>query len=129
MLLLAHFIFYLLSFILVSLFYPTSSILNLISSFFHLPFYFFLLSKWSPTGLARGTSTRTPSYAKASEGYPPLAKSAEATSFNTCRVKARVTHSSTGRAHGLLRRRIKPNVEGNPTYSFNIGFHISLFLF
>ena len=42
-----------------------------------------------PTGQARGTSTRIPSYApgaealrgagaKASEGYPPVAKSAEA---------------------------------------------------
>jgi hypothetical protein len=44
--------------------------------------------------------------AKASEGYPPVAKSAEATGFNTRRVEARVTHSSTGKARGLLRRRI-----------------------
>jgi len=49
---------------------------------------------------------KIPSYAKASEGYPPLAKSAEATSFNTSIVEAQVTHSSTGRARGLLRRRI-----------------------
>ena len=62
---------------------------------------------WSPTGLARGTSMRIPSYAKASEGYPPVAKSAEATSFSTSTVEAQVTHSSTGRARGLLRRRIK----------------------
>jgi len=47
--------------------------------------------------------------AKASEGYPPPAKSAEATSFNASRVEAQVTHSSTGRAHGFLRWRIKFN--------------------
>jgi hypothetical protein len=34
--------------------------------------------KWSPTGKARGASMKIPSYAKASEGYPPVAKSAEA---------------------------------------------------
>ena len=44
---------------------------------------------------------------KASEGYPPVAESAEATSFNTQRFDTRVTHSSTGKACGLLRRRIK----------------------
>jgi len=49
---------------------------------------------------------KIPSYAEASEGYPPPAKSAEATSFDTSRVEAQVTHSSTGRARGLLRRRI-----------------------
>ncbi|MGZ3525398.1 MAG: hypothetical protein ACXU9L_11455, partial [Thermodesulfobacteriota bacterium] len=37
--------------------------------------------KWSPTGKARGTSIEIPSYAKASEGYPPVAKSTEASSF------------------------------------------------
>ena len=35
---------------------------------------------WSPTGKARGTSIEIPSYAKASEGYPPVAKSTEASS-------------------------------------------------
>jgi hypothetical protein len=37
--------------------------------------------KWSPTGKARGNSVEIPSYAKASEGYPPVAKSTEASSF------------------------------------------------
>jgi hypothetical protein len=37
--------------------------------------------KWSPTGKARGTSIEIPSYAKASEGYPPVAKSTKASSF------------------------------------------------
>jgi hypothetical protein len=36
---------------------------------------------WSPTGKARGTSIEIPSYAKASEGYPPVAKSTKASSF------------------------------------------------
>ena len=86
---------------------------------------------WSPTGQARGTSTRIPSYAPGRRsapafakpatagvgrsvrrrqgfgGYPPLAKSAEATNLNTSRLEAQVTHSSTGRARGLLRRRTK----------------------
>jgi len=35
---------------------------------------------WSPTGKARGTSIEIPSCAKASEGYPPVAKSTEASS-------------------------------------------------
>jgi len=60
-----------------------------------------------PHGLSPWGSTKIPSYAKAPEGYPPLAKSAEATSFNTSRVEAQVTHSPTGRARGLLRRRIR----------------------
>ena len=60
-----------------------------------------------PHELSPWGSMKIPSYAKASEGYPPLAKSAEATSFNTSRGEAQVTHSSTGRARGLLRRRIK----------------------
>ena len=64
---------------------------------------------WSPTGLARGISKKIPSFAKASEGYPPPVKSAEATSFNASKVEAQVTHSSTGRALGFLRRRIKFN--------------------
>jgi hypothetical protein len=34
--------------------------------------------RWNSTGKARGTSMKIPSYAKASEGYPPVAKSAEA---------------------------------------------------
>jgi hypothetical protein len=41
---------------------------------------------------------------KASESYPPLAKSAEATSFNTSRVEAQVMHSSTRKLCGLLQR-------------------------
>ena len=53
---------------------------------------------------------KIPSYAKASEGYPPVAKSAEATSFNTFRVETGVTHSSTGRTRGFLRRRIKLDI-------------------
>ena len=48
-----------------------------------------------------------PSYAKASEGYPPVAKSAGASIFRPMNIKRRVTHSSTGKTRGLLRRRIK----------------------
>ena len=33
------------------------------------------------TGKARGASIEIPSYAKASEGYPPVAKSTEVSSF------------------------------------------------
>jgi len=40
-----------------------------------------ILRTWSPTGKARGTSIKIPSYAEASEGYPPVAKSTEASSF------------------------------------------------
>ena len=40
-----------------------------------------------------------------------MAKSAEATSLNSSKVEAQVTHSSTGRARGLLRRRMKVNDE------------------
>ena len=65
----------------------------------------YLLKKYPPTPL--GAEALRCAGAKASEGYPPLAKSAEATSFDTSRVEAQVTHSSTGRARGLLRRRIK----------------------
>jgi TRAP-type C4-dicarboxylate transport system substrate-binding protein len=45
--------------------------------------------------------------AKASEGYPPSAKSAEAATLQLKNNTGPSTHSSTGKAHGLLRRRIK----------------------
>ena len=48
-----------------------------------------------------------PSCAKASEGYPLVAKSAGASSFWHKNDSATLTHSFTGRARGLLRRRIK----------------------
>jgi hypothetical protein len=59
--------------------------------------------KWSPTGKARGTSMKYPptplgaealrcANAKASEGYPPMAKSAEAA------VLRHMDHSGTGYA-------------------------------
>jgi len=64
----------------------------------------YLHKKYPPTPL--GAEALRCAGTKASEGYPPLAKSAEATSFDTSRVEAQVTHSSTGRARGLLRRRI-----------------------
>ena len=74
--------------------------------------------RWSPTGQAVVPMSRYPptplgaealrcAGAKASEGCPPLAKSAEAMSFITCRVQRRDTRSSTGKARGLLRRRTK----------------------
>jgi len=44
---------------------------------------------------------------KASEGYPPVAKSAEAVIPGSGLAPTPLTHSSTGRARGLLRRRIK----------------------
>jgi hypothetical protein len=44
---------------------------------------------------------------KASEGYPPVAKSAEAVILGSGLAQTSLTHSSTGRARGLLRRRIK----------------------
>jgi hypothetical protein len=75
----------------------------------------YLHKKYPPTPL--GAETLRCVGAKASEGYPPLAKSAEATSFDTSRVEAQVTHSSTGRARGLLRRRIKkPTLKGRPVF-------------
>jgi len=91
--------------------------------------------QWSPTGLARCTSTKIPSYAPGRRsapafakpatagagrsvlrrqgfgGLPPPAKSAEASSFNTSRVEAQVTPSSTGKACGLLRWRITALLE------------------
>ncbi len=53
-------------------------------------------AKGSPPGKARGTSLEIPSYAKASEGYPPVAKSTEASSHE------HVTHLATFHAfiHG-----------------------------
>jgi hypothetical protein len=49
----------------------------------------------------------TPSYTKASEGYPPVTKSAEASIHRPTKHTARDTHSSTGIGRGLLRTRIK----------------------
>ena len=51
---------------------------------------------------------KIPSYAKASEGYPPSAKSAEAAILQLMNIiLAQFTLSSTGKARGRLRRRIK----------------------
>ena len=61
-------------------------------------------AKWSPTGKARGTSIEIPSYAKASEGYPPVAKSTEASSFGHMNNLATSYYSSMGKVRGLLRR-------------------------
>jgi len=66
----------------------------------------------------RGTSMKYPptpldaqavrcARAKASEGYPPVAKSAEAAIPGSGLVQIPLTHSSTGKARGFLRRRIK----------------------
>jgi hypothetical protein len=61
--------------------------------------------KYPPTPLDAKTLRCAGS--KASEGYPPVAKSAEASGFNALAVKERVMHSSTGKVCGLLRRRIR----------------------
>src|SRR5512139_2565400 len=74
-------------------------------------------------GKARGTSITYPPtppstnalrYAgtTASEGYPPVAKSAEAQVPWLRIAQLRITHSSTGIARGLLRRRIRGRGEG-----------------
>jgi len=66
-----------------------------------------LAQKWSPTGEARGTSIEIPSYAnplrqgyggqEASEGYPPVAKSTEASSHEHMNNLLPLTHLSTGK--------------------------------
>jgi len=57
------------------------------------------------------------SFAKASEGYPLVAKSAEASSFWHKNDSATLTHSFTGRVRGPLRRRIKWGTVGlNPVF-------------
>ena len=48
-----------------------------------------------------------PSYAKASEGYPPVAKSAEASVLRHMNNSATAYAFIHGKARGLLRRRIK----------------------
>ena len=79
--------------------------------------------EWSPMGspqllLRAKPAEAGPSYANlpavqvlwqagALEGYPPVAKSAGASSFLHKNDSATLTHSSTDRARGLLRRRIK----------------------
>jgi len=50
--------------------------------------------RWNSTGKARGTSIKIPSYAKASEGYPPSAKSAEAVIYKPMTIFGKYTHSS-----------------------------------
>jgi len=52
--------------------------------------------KYSPTPLSDEALPRAST--KASEGYPPVAKSAEAAYFGTWMTQTRLTHSSTGKA-------------------------------
>ena len=73
----------------------------------------------APTGQAPGTSMKYPptppgaetlrcASARASAGYPPVAESAVAlTQGHGDDLAAQSPHLSTGRARGLLRRRIK----------------------
>ena len=70
-----------------------------------------IIRLWSPTGKARGTSMKIPSYAKASEGYPPVAKSAEAVQHIDIDASDTTYAFIHGQARGLLRRRIKPRTE------------------
>ncbi len=62
--------------------------------------------KMEPDGQSPRYPHYIPSYAKASEGYPPSAKSAEAAILQLMNNSCPTTHSSTGKARGLLRRRI-----------------------
>src|SRR5512136_1062963 len=65
------------------------------------PWYLHYIPSYAP-------STNALRYARttASEGYPSVAKSAEAALPRLRIAQIRITHSSTGRARGLLRRRI-----------------------
>ena len=58
---------------------------------------------WSPTGKACGTSMKILFYAKASEVIRQLRNPPKQRRM----IWKELTHSSTGKAHGLLRRRIK----------------------
>ena len=50
---------------------------------------------------------KIPSYAKVSEGYPPVAKSAVASILQHRNEWSRLMHSSPGKTRSLLRRRIE----------------------
>jgi hypothetical protein len=61
---------------------------------------------------------KIPSYAKASEGYPPSAKSAKAAILQLMNNSGTVYAFTHGKARGLLRRRIKA-----PEYPQMAGAH------
>jgi hypothetical protein len=54
---------------------------------------------------------KIPSYAKASEGYPPVAKSAEAVQHIDIDDSDTTYAFIQGQARGLLRRRIKGKID------------------
>ncbi len=88
-----------------------------------------------PHGQSPWHSIEIPSYAclreaasakaaKASEGYPPVAKSTEALNFgHGNHLNYRLTHSSTGRTRGLLRRWIN-NQSGYVSISFTLNLSL-----
>ncbi|MBC8403140.1 MAG: T9SS type A sorting domain-containing protein [Candidatus Marinimicrobia bacterium] len=63
-----------------------------------------MTKQMEPRGQSPWYLHKIPSYAKASEGYPQMATSAVATYFIFGQF---FTHSSTGKARGFLRRRIR----------------------
>jgi len=92
------------------------------------------IKRVEPHGKARGTSIVIPSYAKASEGYPSVAKSTEASSFEhminlaafyasihgraracttKCLYKPQRKNCVPARRRGLLRRWIRLSPQGS----------------
>ena len=65
--------------------------------------------KYPPTPL--GAKAFRCAATEASEGYPPVAKSAEATDFNLQQLRHGLRISSTGKASGFLRRRIRISIK------------------
>ena len=83
------------------------------------------LSPMEPHGQSPWYLFDIPSYAKASEGYPPAAESSEASMFWPMNSQRSLTHSSAGKTRGLLRRWMKPHGR-SPWYLFDIPSYACL---